>query len=42
MDVDTAETLAGVGVYFDRQRYWLGLPQIAQGLERLDSSSLWA
>ena len=28
-------------VYFDRQRYWLGLPRIAQGLDRLDSSSLW-
>ena len=38
MDVDTAEALAGVVVYFDRQRFALGLPQIAQGLDRLDSS----
>src|SRR5688572_15146980 len=29
-------------VYFDRQRYSLGLPRIAQGLDRLDSCSLWA
>jgi hypothetical protein len=27
-------------VYFDRQRFALGLPRIAQGLDRLDSSSL--
>jgi hypothetical protein len=26
---------------FDIQQYWLGLPRIAQGLDRLDSSSLW-
>jgi hypothetical protein len=27
-------------VYFDRQRYSLGLPRIAQGLDRLESSPL--
>ena len=27
-------------VYFDRQRFALGLPGIAQGLDRLDSSPL--
>ena len=27
-------------VSFDRQRFALGLPRIAQGLDRLDSSSL--
>jgi hypothetical protein len=40
MDVDTAEALAGVVGYFDRQRFALGLPRVAQGLDRLDSSSL--
>ena len=40
MDVDTAEALAGVVGYFDRQRFALGLPRIGQGLDRLDSSSL--
>jgi hypothetical protein len=32
--------LLALWVYFDRQRFALGLPRIAQGLDRLDSSSL--
>jgi len=42
LDVDTAETLAASCVYSDRQQSSLGLPQIAQVLERLDSSPPWA
>ena len=40
MDVDTAETLAGVVGLLRRAALALGLPRIAQGLDRLDSSSL--
>jgi hypothetical protein len=40
MDVDTAEPVLASWVYFDRQRFALGLPRIAQGLDRLDGSSL--
>jgi hypothetical protein len=34
------KSLMASWVYFDRQRFALALPRIAQGLERLDSSSL--
>ena len=32
--------LPALCVSFDRQRYWLGLPRITQGLDHLNSSSL--
>ena len=41
MDVDTAETLAGVVRYSDRPRYSRGLPRIVRRLDQLHSSSPW-
>ena len=40
MDVDTAETLAGVVRLLRQAALRAGLPRIAQGLDRLDSCSL--
>jgi hypothetical protein len=42
MDVDTAETIAGWCVSFDKQQHWLGLPQTGRAPDRLDSCSLLA